>query len=243
MKYPQSDLRKPKTLTAAVDSYRFGLALHLTETQLRILTGFFRQPEIADKSLPGGRAWVGVQQVDGIGTIAIKHYHRGGLMRYIVKRHYFRFGKTRAQREFELLHRAGHIGINVPQPVAYAYHGRLFYLAWLVTRKIRQAVSLARLSLENEESAREAMLSTIDQISILIQNGILHVDMHPGNVEVDTGGKVYLLDFDRGRNYRGSKAKLTLRYLARWRRAVLKHRLPNFLAEMMQEGLRSGLPL
>ena len=107
-----------------------------------------------------------------------------------------------------------------------------------VTREIHQPLSLARLSLLDEEKARAALISAIEQVSLLIQNAILHVDLHPGNVIVDSAEKVYLLDFDRGHVYHGSRRKLKDRYLTRWQRAVRKHGLPTILTEMMQKELK-----
>jgi 3-deoxy-D-manno-octulosonic acid kinase len=233
---------KPKArnrmiLNRTIDSYHFGFFLNLTDSQLRTLTGLFHHPDPIGVSVLGGRTSATPAQLDGIGTVVIKHYRRGGLMRYFIKRRYLKFGKTRAQREFELLDIVGTLGINVPQPIAYAHRGRLFYRAWLVTREIHQPLSLARLSLQDEKKTSTAMKSVIGQISLLIQNDILHVDLHPGNVVVDAAGKVYLLDFDKGSVYHGNRQKLKNRYLTRWRRAVTKHRLPEMLAEMMQAGL------
>jgi tRNA A-37 threonylcarbamoyl transferase component Bud32 len=224
--------------TRTIDSYHFGFFLNLTESQLRPLTGRFNHPTTTGVSALGGRASVTPVQLDGIGSVVIKHYRRGGLMRYFVKNRYLKFGKTRAQREFEMLKIAGALGINVPQPIAYAHCGRLFYRAWLVTREIRQPVSLARLSLLDEKKTATAMQSAIAQMVALIQNSIWHVDLHPGNVVVDAVGKVYLLDFDKGSLYRGDRHKLKNRYLNRWKKAVNKHGLPKFLTEIMQDGLK-----
>jgi 3-deoxy-D-manno-octulosonic acid kinase len=158
-------------------------------------------------------------------------------MRYFIKHRYLKFGKTRAQREFELLVIVATLGINVPQPIAYAHRSRLFYRAWLVTHEIHQPLSLARLSLQDEKKTRTTMQAVIEQISSLIQNDILHVDLHPGNVVVDAVGEVYLLDFDKGSVYHGNRQKLKNRYLTRWQRAVSKHGLPEILTEMLQAGL------
>jgi 3-deoxy-D-manno-octulosonic acid kinase len=233
---------KPKArnrmiLNRTIDSYHFRFFLNLTDSQLRTLTGLFHHPDPIGVSVLGGRTSATPAQLDGIGSVVIKHYRRGGLMRYFIKRRYLKFGKTRAQREFELLDIVGTLGINVPQPIAYAHRGRLFYRAWLVTREIHQPLSLARLSLQDEKKTSTAMKSVIGQISLLIQNDILHVDLHPGNVVVDAAEKVYLLDFDKGSVYHGNRQKLKNRYLTRWQRAVTKHRLPEMLAEMMQAGL------
>lgn len=229
--------------TRTVDSHHFGFSLNLTESQLRTLTGLMHPSDPVHVSALGGRTSVTPVLLDGIGPVVIKHYRRGGLVRYFIKRRYFRMGKTRGQREFELLNLAGNSGINVPQPVAYAYRGRLFYAAWLVTRAIKEPMSLARLSLQDKEKTRAAVQSTAEQITLLVRNNILHVDLHPGNVVLDDRRQVYLLDFDKGRIYRGSREKLKDRYIARWQRAVAKHGLPEFLAGMIQEELNEALRL
>ena len=225
-------------LDRTIDSYHFGFSLNLTESQLRPLTGLFHHPDPAGVAALDGRISVTPVQLEGIGSVVIKHYRRGGLMRHFIKRRYLKFGKTRARREFEMLAFADALGINVPEPIAYVHRGRLFYEAWLVTREIHQPLSLARLSLQDENQTTTAMHSVIEQISALIQNDILHVDLHPGNVLVDAAGKVYLLDFDKGSVYHGNRQKLKNRYITRWKRAVNKHGLPKFLAEMMQNGLK-----
>jgi 3-deoxy-D-manno-octulosonic acid kinase len=179
-----------------------------------------------------------VDYIDGIGSVVIKYYTRGGLIHHLVKRRYLKWGKTRGQIEYELLQKVRKIGVNVPEPVLQAYRGHLFYMAWLVTREISRPLSLARLSMQNQTHLRQAADSIVEQISLLIQNGILHIDLHPGNVVVDDQGRVFLVDFDKGRIYNGSKAELTARYLSRWRRAVIKHRLPMVLNDIVAEGLK-----
>ena len=228
-------------LKRTIDSYHIGFLLNLTDSQLGTLAGFFQDPGPGPSgvSVLGGRTAATPAQLDGIGSVVIKHYRRGGLMRYFIKDRYLKFGKTRAQREFELLNIVGTLGINIPQPIAYAHRGRLLYRAWLVTREIHQPLSLARLSLQDEKKASTAMASVIEQISLLIQNDILQVDLHPGNVVVDVREQVYLLDFDKGRVYHGSRQKLINLYLARWQRAVSKHGLPEMLTDILQAGLNS----
>ena len=226
-------------LTRTIDSYRFGFSLNLTEPQLHTLTDFFDHPtKTGDVSLLGGRTSVTLAQLDGIGAVVIKSYRRGGLMRHIVKQRYFKFGKTRAQQEFELLHTVINLGLNVPDPLAYAQRGRLLYQAWLITREIYQPLTLVSLSLQDENKARQAMESVIEQVSMLIENRILHVDLHPGNVVVGPKDRVFLVDFDRGRVYHGNRQKLKNRYITRWQRAADKHGLPKFLTAMMQNGLK-----
>jgi len=220
-----------------IDSYRFGFSGNLTESQLRSLADRFHGSDNPPVAVLGGRTAVTPARLDDVGSVVIKHYRRGGLLRHLNKRRYLRFGRSRAQREFELLNIVAELNVNVPQPIAFASCGRLFYEAWLITRAIRQPVSLAFLSRQDADRTSRAMESVINQTSALIQHQILHHDLHPGNVIVDAADKVYLLDFDKGRYYHGSRQRLKIRYLARWQRAVIKHDLPEFLTEMLQDGL------
>ena len=185
----------------------------------------------------GGRTSLTPAKLNGIGSVVIKHYRRGGLLRYFIKQRYLKLGKTRAQIEFKLLQVVRNLGINAPEPVAYAHRGCIFYQAWLVSRAIKHPLSLALLSLKDEKKTRQAMESVIGQISVLIQNGILHVDLHPGNIVVDGAGQIFIVDFDKGQIHHSSTEKLRNRYLTRWQRAVTKHRLPELLTDMLQAGL------
>jgi 3-deoxy-D-manno-octulosonic acid kinase len=223
--------------TRTIDAYRFGSSLELDEHQLRTLIRFFDQPRAEKAFVLGGRTAIALCEVDGIGSVVIKSYARGGWIRYLIKQRYLKLGKTRAQIEFELLQVVRNLGINAPEPVVYAHRGCIFYRAWLVSRAIKHPLSLALLSLKDEKKTRQAMESVIGQISLLIQNGILHVDLHPGNIVVDGAGQIFIVDFDKGQIHHGSREKLRNRYLTRWQRAVTKHRLPEILTEMLQAGL------
>ena len=226
--------------TQTYGSYHFGSSFHLTEQQMQRFIRLFKHQPPAVLSVLEGRSPVSFYQIGGIGSVVIKNYTRGGLIRNLVKRRYLYLGKTRGQMEYELLQKVKRLGINVPDPIAYAYHGGLFYLAWLITREIVQPLSLARMSLKDEKHAQGVMKSAVDQISRLIDNDIYHVDLHPGNVVVDREDRVFLVDFDKGYVFRGKKDNLRRKYLARWERAVIKHRLPIMLSEMMSSGLRAN---
>ena len=223
--------------TRTIDAYRFGSSLELDEHQLRTCIRFFNQPTAGNASVLGGRTALTFKQIDGFGPVAIKSYSRGGWMRYLIKQRYLKLGKTRAQLEFELLQVVRNLGINAPEPVVYAHRGCIFYRAWLVSRAIKYPLSLALLSLKDEKKTRQAMDSVIEQISLLIQNGILHIDLHPGNIVVDGADQIFIVDFDKGQIHHGNREKLRNRYLTRWQRAVTKHRLPEILTEMLQAGL------
>jgi 3-deoxy-D-manno-octulosonic acid kinase len=227
-----------KTLTPTYNAYQFGTRTPLTELQINRLIGFFSQTPPKTNSVLGGRSSVSYHRIDDLGPVVVKHYKRGGLLGRLVRHRYMKWGKSRSQLEFELLQKVRNLGISVPEPLLFASHGRLIYRAWLVTSEIKKPLSLARLSLDDEIRTRQVMASVIEQISRLIDNRIMHVDLHPGNVVVDCQDRVFLLDFDKGKIYRGNKTKLRDRYIQRWQRAVSKHGLPEYLTEMLQSGLK-----
>ncbi|RZB36168.1 MAG: 3-deoxy-D-manno-octulosonic acid kinase [Desulfobacteraceae bacterium Eth-SRB2] len=218
----------PKTY----NSYHFGSPLNIADQQLKQLIRFFNLPKNSVNSPLGGRTSITVTRLQGIGSVVIKYYRRGGVIRYLIKKRYLKCGKTRCQIEYELLQKVRSLGINAPEPVAFAYRGRLFYQCWLVTREIQDHQTLAQLSRSNEEQARMALKAVIKQVSMLIKNKIFHADLHPGNVIVDNQNQVYLLDFDKGGVFPGDKNALKTRYLRRWNRAIQKHGLPEMLSEV-----------
>ena len=212
------------------NAYHFGACVALSDRQLQTLTEMFnRQTDTKAQTVLGGRCSVIQSQINGIGPVVIKQYMRGGFIRHLVKRVHFRMDKTRGQKEYEFLQKVRAFGINTPEPVAYAFIGSLVYKAWLITKAIDQAVSLAQLSLADQSRTRRVMESVMDQVYALIEHNILHVDLHPGNVIVTRENQVILIDFDKGRIFSGSKNKLQQRYLDRWQRAIIKHGLPAML--------------
>jgi 3-deoxy-D-manno-octulosonic acid kinase len=220
------------SLTRTYDTYHFGLSSDLSDKQLKQLIRIFTAPTEKADSVLCGRTSITITHLEGIGSVFVKYYFRGGLVQYVNQRRYLNLGKTRCQIEYEWLQKVRTLGINAPDPIAFAYRGRLLYQCWLVTREIKDHQTLAQLSCLNEELTRIVMKGVIKQVSTLIKNKILHVDLHPGNVIVDNQNQVYLLDFDKGGVFPGEENALRSRYLRRWNRAIQKHRLPEMLSEV-----------
>jgi 3-deoxy-D-manno-octulosonic acid kinase len=227
-------------LTRTYDSYHFGSSSDLTDQQLKQLIRLFNTPTNTVDSVLGGRSSVTIAQIEGVGSVVVKHYTRGGLIRYLVKRRYLNWGKTRCQIEYEILQRVRSLGVDAPEPIAYASRGGLFYKAWLVTREIKHQQTFAEFNCTDQEHAHSVMKELINQVSILINNNIFHADLHPGNVLVDSSNRVFLLDFDKACISRRNKNKLRDHYIGRWSRAVIKHQLPEMLAERLGAGLRKN---
>ena len=222
----------------SIEAYNIGTAQHLSDHQLRQLIEIFKKPHQSTEAVLGGRSTVSVQTMEGIGSVVVKYYTRGGLIRYFVKRRYLRWGKIRSLAEFELLQKVNRLGVNVPKPIAYAYKGAIAYRAWLVTEEIKQHQTLAQLSLSDPDTALSLVSQVASQVGILIHNNIHHVDLHPGNVLVDADSNIHLIDFDKARVKQRDSQELQKKYLSRWKRAVIKHRLPEDLWKSFETELQ-----
>jgi len=220
--------------------FLIGSSNELTEADLEQLAEALRRPAQGRAKLLGGRGLVSYARLASIGPVVIKHYKRGGALRYVNSRHYLRCGALRPETEFRLLSRVREFGLRAPEPVAFAEQGRLLYKGWLLTKEIENQQTLAEISLADEERLARVMRKFVAQVALLVQHRIYHVDLHPGNVLVDAEDNVYLLDFDKARLFKHSKNRLRDRYLCRWRRAVIKHKLPEVASELLCVELRKN---
>ena len=136
-----------------------------------------------------------------IGTCALRHYHRGGLVARLSRDSYLWSGRkrTRAFREFRLLAALADAGLPVPAPVAARYQrAGLAYRADLMTRLIPDAQTLSsRIGARQlDETLARAVGATLARFH---RFGAWHADLNAHNILVDARGAVWLIDFDRSR--------------------------------------------
>lgn len=216
--------------------YTFGSGRPLSRRQLDQLLEGLEAPDFTAGRTLSGRRSVTRLRLDDVGSVIVKHFLRGGLPAHLNRRTYCRLGKTRGQREFEQMVRVRQLGVQTPEPIAFAFKGRFFYATWLVTREIEPVQSMAQLSLSAPGRAKGALEELSRQVAILIDHRILHPDLHPGNVLVDDRDRVYIIDLDKTGTYRWGKTSLGSKYRRRWRRAIHKHGLAPMLYEFQVSG-------
>jgi 3-deoxy-D-manno-octulosonic acid kinase len=148
----------------------------------------------------GGRG--GVAFVDTpAGPCALRHYRRGGAVARFSADRYLWTGaeRTRAFREFRLLAHAAGLGLPVPRPVAARYvRDGLRYRADLLTRRIEAVRTLGRRLAEGSLDAELAQRAG-RTIARFHAASIWHADLNANNILADESGRVWLIDFDRGR--------------------------------------------
>ena len=229
------------------DGLKFALSNVWSKEALEKVCAIIRNPQssrdgetdpLAANGSLSGRGVIKFTDLPGIGSVAVKQYRRGGLLRLLVKERYLRSNPPRPAVEWQILRQAEKLGVNVPAALGYAIEGALFYKAWLFTREIPKHRSLSEIACSDLSRLPPLVDSLVEQVGILIASGIRHIDLHPGNVVVSEDNKVYLLDFDKAENVELERKDLRDQYVWRWRRAVIKHKLPEQLSELFCLGLR-----
>ena len=207
-------------------------------------------PDASPQGVLGGRGYTGIQNLPGLGRIFVKQYAHGGLLRHVTGGHFLCIGPSRSRQEYDILERVRSLGVKAPRPLLYVTKGSFLCQTWLIMEEIpnsRNLVEVTKSEASDSSEFQEAngdllhdvMRKLSDQVLTLIRNRILHVDLHPGNVLVGNNGDVFIVDFDKAVDFKGSVETLRDLYLRRWRRAVIKHKLSPALTEYMSYTLRS----
>ena len=161
----------------------------------------------------GGQDWV------------LKHYHRGGTVMRILRDQFLWTGweSTRPMREWRLLSHLQKLGLPAPVPVAArCVRGSVYYSADLITQCLLGVVPFSSW-LQQDGTGEEQWYAVGKCIARFHAARVFHADLSAHNIQVDAAGRVYLLDFDRGRIMR-SDGRWRDNNLARLQRSLHKIR-------------------
>ena len=192
----------------------------------------------AEMHAAGGRAPHPVVTLPTGERALVRQYLRGGMLRHVNRARYF--GGHRALHEMLATEQARAAGVRSPVPLAAVEHRhRLGYTASLASLWIPEAHELAawlRGAAPGEQ--RDALADTGEQVARMHAAGIAHPDLNLRNF-VTSGGRVFILDFDRARLFGGSvPSERRARDLLRMARSARKLAVPLGGAEW--EAFRRG---
>ncbi len=131
----------------------------------------------------------------------LRHFMRGGLIGKLVSDRYFWTGEdnTRSFVEWRLLAKLADNNLRVPRPAAARYCRRgLTYSADIITVRI-PAVSPLSQYIADRSRDEQFWRSTGAAIREFHACGVFHADMNAYNLQIDNAGRLWMLDFDRGR--------------------------------------------
>jgi 3-deoxy-D-manno-octulosonic acid kinase len=170
---------------------------------------------------PGGRGSITYLR-DAAHRWVLRHYRRGGAVARLLDDRYLFSGaeRTRAFREWRLLHELAARSLPAPRPVAARYvRSGLFYRADLLTVELPTRLTLAAALREGALDPRR-WADVGRCIGAFHAQGVRHADLNAHNVVLGPTREVYLLDFDRGRIVRRGAWEAAV--LARLERSLRK---------------------
>ncbi len=130
----------------------------------------------------------------------LRHYMRGGLIGKLVRDTYVFSGadKTRSFLEWRLLDKLSSNNLRVPRPAAARYRQRgTFYTADIITVRVPDVTALSQYIADNNPD--EAFWHSVGEtIYDFHAAGVYHADMNAYNLQVDSSGLLWMLDFDKG---------------------------------------------
>ena len=156
--------------------------------------------------------------------LVLKQFFRGGLAAKISGSHYFWSGvkHSRPWRELELLERLDQLKLPAPKPAAAMIRKQgIRYQAWLITYRLIESTSLAARLRQAAlpDALWQAIGGTIRQFH---DAGIFHADLNANNILINSDQRIFLIDFDKGRERTHGNDRWKFDNLSRLQRSLEK---------------------
>lgn len=153
----------------------------------------------------------------------IRHYFRGGLVGKVLTDQYLWTGqkRTRPFAEWRLLAAMQDLQLPAPVPVAARYErAGLWYRADLITENLGAPGTLKSFAGLFAVADTELWEAVGTCIAVFHQHGFCHADLNAWNIQLGANGRIYILDWDRGRRLPPGKWRVA--NLKRLRRSLKK---------------------
>lgn len=174
------------------------IAARLELAEMVTLLEAARSATLAGEKVVSGRGGALRVVLRGGKVVYVRHYLRGGMMRWLVRDLYL-LRPPRPIRELMATEQARAAGCRVPivHAVAIEETGP-FYRGWIVTSAIDGARAfIDELAAADESRRRALLLAAGGAIRGLHDAGVYHVDLNGHNLLLDADGNVAVIDFDR----------------------------------------------
>lgn len=130
---------------------------------------------------------------------ALRHYHRGGMVRHILRDTYYYLSlqKTRVYQELSILEKLQEWGLKAPRPIAgQIIRSGLGYRSDILMARIPGACDLYQ-ALSKRVLPNSLWRNIGQTIAEFHRYGVYHADLNCHNIMLDRAQNVWLIDFDR----------------------------------------------
>ncbi len=210
--------------------------------EIFLISSWKNSSKISNQYQSGGRGETFIISNNGQ-EFVLRHYNRGGYLAKFNRDSYFWLGqeKTRPFLEWRLLKKLFDLGLPTPKPVAARYTRRgMFYHSDIITVRIPNIQPLSSILMENDIK-NDFWYSLGSTIYRFHRAGVFHADLNCHNIQIDTNGKIWILDFDRGQILApGTWQKNNLKRLQRSLKKVSKQNLNFKYNDMIWKKIAEG---
>lgn len=193
-------------------------------------------------------------------NIFLRKFYRGGLLSKIISNTFFHLDccqnsfclNYRPFREMQILELLNEYQIPSPKPIAAFVKTNLaniFYQAAIATEKIEDAKNFLDLVKEYQRNPDSHLSRQITETSYkagiiaykILEIGVFHVDLHLGNVLINSKNDIFIIDFDRAKNIT-PQFKSIFRFLIknRWKKSCTKYNISDIAVAAFNKGLNNG---